>query len=240
MAKRKKNITKAALLRFQERLQNAPTKAKDTFSPTEVVEASREQIRDALANGHSYEDIAAFLAEEIIADGNKDSISASTLASYFRAAEAKVNPVKKKTSAKTKRKPNAPFKDETLTPAKTNGTEATDHVSGDERVDDKTSALVSRTPIMAPEDKDDAWADVGSSQTAAATPNMPAADLEVTDADTPQADQGTKNAHVSGGNDTSGTPRSDTQVDPQSTKAASKQQMQDAFNRMESSGRQGR
>jgi len=182
MAKRKKNITKAALIRFQERLKNAPKKEKVAFSPSEAVVESREQIRDALAKGYSYQDIA-----ELLADGDDDSISANTLASYFRAPETDEKPARTKASVKTRRKSDASSKTKNPVPPKPDGEGVADDIPGFDGVETLASDLVSEALAVAPEDMDDPWLDV-----------------------------------------------------PADAQKADKRQMQDAFNRMKSSGHRGR
>lgn len=235
MAKRKKSITKAALLKFQERLSNAPKKEKVAFSPSEVVEASREQIRDALAKGYSYEDIAEFLA-----DGTEDSITANTLASYFRAPDSGEKQAKKKTSVKVKRKSDTSSSEEIHIIPKPVGADVADDSSGSSEVEMRASDHVSEAPAVAPEDMDDAWEDTTAAYAGTTSPDMSDTDLGSTDADAPQTDQGAEDAHVRSGVNTSDTLNSNTPVDPKNAKAADKQELRNAFNRLKASGRRGR
>ncbi|GAB4228014.1 MAG: hypothetical protein Kow00121_56810 [Elainellaceae cyanobacterium] len=83
------NVTKEAIDQVNSILQDLPEKPKEKLSLREAVDQLQDQIKDALAKGYSYEDVAVMLTNQGI------KISPSTLKRYVpagkgRAAKRKV------------------------------------------------------------------------------------------------------------------------------------------------------
>lgn len=99
MPKNINTVSIEAAKRFAQKLADAPVKAKTAFTPRELVQINKEAILDAVSQrGHSYQDIAEWVAEA----GGK--ISVSTLRSYLR--DPKKRTTKSGERIKTKPKNN--------------------------------------------------------------------------------------------------------------------------------------
>lgn len=88
---KKVNVTKESIDQVNSILQDLPEKPKEKLSLREAVDHLQDQIKDALAKGYSYEDVAVMLTEQGI------KISPSTLKRYVPAGKARA--AKRKTAA---------------------------------------------------------------------------------------------------------------------------------------------